>query len=88
MSKGNPPLILWNSIADIFYEDRSYGLHFLPKITYEHIKLTSYSIMNVELTAHVLNFGVSNIWLNYALADAAKTAKLMDIFLGNYEYSR
>ena len=42
--------------------------------------------MNVELTAHVLNFGVSNIWSNYA--DAAKTAKLMDIFLGNYEYSR
>ena len=40
--------ILWNHIAEIFYEDRECGLHLLPKITYEHIKLTSYSTMNVK----------------------------------------
>ena len=45
--------ILWNNIGNIFYEDRECGLHLLPKITYEHIKLTSYSIMNVKLAAQV-----------------------------------
>ena len=27
--------ILWNHIADIFYEDWVCGVHLLPKITYE-----------------------------------------------------
>ena len=40
--------IIRNHIADIFYEDRECGLHILPKISYEHIKLTPYSIMNVK----------------------------------------
>ena len=53
--------ILWNHIADIFFEDRECGLHILPKITYEHIKLTSYSIMNAKLAAQVLNSTVSNV---------------------------
>ena len=40
--------IIWNHIADIFYEDRECGLHILPKLSYEHIKLTPYSIMNIK----------------------------------------
>ena len=38
----------WNHISDLFYEDRSIGLHILPKFTFDHIKLTTYSIMNVK----------------------------------------
>ena len=75
--------ILWNHIADIFYEDRECGPHLLPKITYEHIKSTSYSIMNVKLAAQVLSSTVSNVLSNYVSPDAAKTAKfcsLMDTF--------
>ena len=37
-----------------------------PKIIYEHIKLTSYSIMNVRLAAQVLSSTVSNVLSNYA----------------------
>ena len=43
--------ILWNHIGNIFYENYEFGLHLLPKITYEDIKLTSYSIINVKLAA-------------------------------------
>ena len=45
--------VIWNHIEDIFYEDRKYGLHILPKLSYEYIKLTPYSIMNVKLDAQV-----------------------------------
>ena len=75
--------ILWNHIADIFYEDRECGLHLLPKITYEHIKLTPYFVMNVKLAAQILSSTVSNVLLNYAPPEAAETAQLcslMDTF--------
>ena len=43
--------ILWNHIGNIFYENYEFDLHPLPKITYEDIKLTCYSIINVKLAA-------------------------------------
>ena len=67
----------------ILYEDRECGLHLLPKITCKHIKLTSYSIMNMKLAAQVLSTTVSNVLSNYASPDAAETVKfcsLMDTF--------
>ena len=57
--------ILWNHIADIFYVDCECGLHLLPKITYKHIKSTSYSIMKVKLAAQVLSSTFSNVLSNY-----------------------
>ena len=50
-------------------------MNLLLKITYDHIKLTSYSTMNVELAAQVLSSSVSNVLSNYASLDAAKNAK-------------
>ena len=47
--------IIWNHIEDIFYEDRECGLHILPKLSYENIKLTPYSIKNGKLAAQVLS---------------------------------
>ena len=32
--------LLWNNIADLFYEERSIVRHILSKLTYDHIKLT------------------------------------------------
>ena len=75
--------IIWNHIADIFYEDRECGLHILPKLSYEHIKLTPYSIMNVKLAAQVLSSTVSKTLTSYGPPEAAGTAKfclLMDGF--------
>ena len=46
--------LIWNHIADLFYEDRECGLHLLPKLTFDHIKLTPFSVMNMKLAVQVL----------------------------------
>ena len=79
----NGMFIIWNHISDIFYEDKECGLHLLPKLSYEHIKLTPYSVMNVKLAAQVLSSTVSKVLLEYGPPEAAETAKfcsLMDSF--------
>ena len=75
--------VLWSHITDIFYEDRECGLHLLPKLTYDHVKLSSYSVMNVRLAAQVLSSTVSQVILNFGPDDAAATSKfcsMMDSF--------
>lgn len=46
--------ILWKRIAQLFYQDIDNGLKFLPKLTYDHINLSSYSVVRVNLAAQVL----------------------------------
>ena len=78
---GNVECLFYGTILLIYFMKNECGLHLLPKITYEHIKLTSYSIMNVKLAAKVLSSTVSNVLSNYSSPDAVKTAKfclLMD----------
>ena len=75
--------LIWNHISDIFYEYIECGLHLLPKLSYEHIKLTPFSVMNVKLAAQVLSSIVSNVLSEYGPNEAAGTAKfcsLMDSF--------
>ena len=70
----------WNHINDIFLEDQECGLQLLPKITYEHVYLTQYTVMNVRLAAQVLSTTVSKVLSNYGPADAAGTAEFCLIF--------
>ena len=75
--------ILWSHIKEMFYDDQNHGLHLLPKLTYDHINLTSYSIMNVRLAVQVLSTTVSNVLKEFGPAEAAGTAKfcmMMDSF--------
>ena len=65
--------IIWNHIADISYEDRECRLDILPKLSYEHIKLTPYSIMNIKLAAQLIT--ASKTLTSYGSPDAAGTAK-------------
>ena len=39
--------LLFRHIADLFYSDSEFALHTLPKLTFEHVVLTSYSKMKV-----------------------------------------
>ena len=55
--------LLWNHIADVFYEDQECGLHILPKLCIEHIKLTPYSIINVKLAVQGLSSTASKVLL-------------------------
>ena len=72
-------IIVWNHISEIFNEDRECGLHLLPKLTYEHTKLTPYSVMDVRLAAQVLSSSVGNILAEYGPPEAAGTAKFCSI---------
>lgn len=74
--------ILWSHISDAFYNDQESGLHYLPKLTTEHIKLTPYSVMNVKLATQVLSQTVGNHLKEY-VPEAKSTSDfclMMDTF--------
>ena len=80
--------LLLDHIADIFYEDQECGLHILPKLCIEHIKVTPYSIMNVKLALQVIISTVSKVFLKYVPPEAAGTVKfcsLMDMFFNRMD---
>ena len=54
--------ILWKHISNLYYEDLECGLKLLPKLTHDHIKLTSFSVMNVKLAAQVLSETVGKVY--------------------------
>ena len=43
--------ILWSHISQIYNEQLQSGLKFVPKLTCDHINLTPYSVMRVNLAA-------------------------------------
>ena len=48
--------ILWSHLTDLYYKNRSSstpGLALVPKLKYEHISLSSFSKMRVDLAAQV-----------------------------------
>ena len=51
--------LLFKHIADIFYRDQAVALHVLPKLTLEHIVLTSFSKMKVKLATQMLSRSVA-----------------------------
>ena len=53
-------------------------LHILPKLSNEHIKLTSYSKINVALAAQVLR-SVSTVLLTYSPPEVAETARFCSL---------
>ena len=59
--------LTWNHISKLFTDTIECGLHLVPKITNEHIKLTPYSVMNVKLAAQVLSDLVYQALTTYVL---------------------
>lgn len=55
----NGNYLLFRHIADLFYSDQDFALHSLPKLTLDHITLTSYSKMKVKLAVQVLSNSVA-----------------------------
>ena len=53
-------------------------LHILPKLSNEHIKLTSYSKINVRLAAQVLR-SVSKVLSAYSPPEVAETARFCSL---------
>ena len=75
--------LLWSHIARISYEDLESGLKLVNKLTSDHINLTSYSVMRVNLAGQVLSETVGNVLNNFGPEEAAGTGKfclMMDKF--------
>ena len=69
----------WSHIARLYYEDLESGL----KFTSDHINLTSYSVMRVNLAAQVLSETVDNVLNNFGPEEAEGTRQfyiMMDTF--------
>ena len=71
----NGKYITWNHISKLFLDDLDCGLHLVPKITNERIKLTPFAVMNVRLAAQVLSESVFNALKTYGPPEAEESAK-------------
>ena len=71
--------ILWQHIAHLFYQDIESGIKLLPKLTYDHINVTSFSAMWVNLAAQLLSASVAAVLRSFSPTDTAGTAKLCEM---------
>ena len=55
--------IMWGHIYRLVCDDLNRHTRKLPKLTIDHVNLTSYSVMNVRLAAQVLSTSVANLLL-------------------------
>ena len=81
----NGHYILWSHIAQMFYQDIDNGLKLLPRLTYDHINLKSYSVMRVNLAAQVLSSSVAAVLKSFGPAEEAETAKLCEMIHGFFD---
>lgn len=71
--------ILWQHIAQLFYQDVESGLNLLPKLTYDYINVTSFSAMQVNLQHKVLSASVAAVLRSFRPPDTAGTAQLCEV---------
>ena len=62
--------LLWSHISQIYDEQLESGLKFVPKLTGDHINLTPYSVMRVNLAAQVLSDTVGNVLAQFGPPEA------------------
>jgi len=75
----NGNYILWQHISQLFYQDIDNGLKLLPTLTYDHIHLTSYSVMRVNVAAQVLCASVATVLKEFGPPGAVETANLCEM---------
>ena len=75
----NGQYLLWQHIAQMFYQDVDSGHKLLPKLTYDHISVNSYSVMQVNLAAQVLSASVAAVQRAFGPAEASATAMLCEM---------
>lgn len=75
--------LLWTHISEFYHDQQNAQLKFITKLTSDHINLTPYSVMRVNLAAQVLSETMGNVLLNFGPQEAEGTAKfclMMDKF--------
>lgn len=79
----NGKCLLWKHIVDLYEADRVNMVRTMPKLTNEHVYLTSYSKMRVNLATQVLSETVSKVMMAYSTPETHETAiflSMMDKF--------
>ena len=67
------------NICQIVFDHENVQLKLLPKLQRDHIFLTLYSRMNVQLAVKVLSKSVANILRNYYPCETHKTAEFCEM---------
>ena len=73
----NGRYLMFKHIADLFYNDQEFALHTLPKLTLDHVVLTSYSKMKVKLATQVLSQSVATALEEKGNDDVLGTAEFI-----------
>ena len=71
-------------VAKIVYDELENGLKIDAKLSYEHIQLTHYSVMNVRLAAQIFSATTASVLRTYFVDDTFETelfCENMDNFL-------
>ena len=71
--------MLCSHICRTVFDQENVKLKLLPKLQRDHIFLTLYSRMNVQLAVKVLSKSVANILRNYYPCETHKTAELCEM---------
>lgn len=71
--------MLWQHVAQIYFEDLDNGLKLLPKLTQDYINLTPYSKMTVKYEVQVLSNTVSKVINEFGPEGTKETAKLFEL---------
>ena len=77
--------LLWQHITEIFYQEVANGLKLLPRLSYEHVNLTPYSVMRVNLAAQVLSASFAAVLQTFGPPETAATAKLCKMVDGFFD---
>lgn len=72
--------LLWQHITQVFHQDVENGLKLMPKLTFDHIKLNSFSSMHVNLAAQILSASMATVLREFSTPDTVGTALLFWLF--------
>jgi hypothetical protein len=81
----NGQYLLFRHVADLFYSDQEFALHTLPKLSLDHIVLTSYSKMKVKLAVQVLSSSVAIALEESGKEEVAGTAQFCRMMNGFFD---
>ena len=80
----NGRYVLWQYIVQMFREYQENDMKLLPCITSDHVRLTSYSAIKVNLATQVLSSTMAAVLTTFGAPEASATAKyfsMMDKFV-------
>ena len=77
--------MVWEHISRCYFTDLELGLHQLPKLTLEHINLTSFAKIKVNLAVQVLSKSMAEALKRSMPPEVSETAQFCEL-MNNFFY--